>query len=160
MLIAGGLLLAALTAGVSAEEGIGVEARGVSPWAALSGASRGLDVRDAFNRPVSRAAVERDLKRLSAQTAAANAYASRLPRAREVLPVLELLAALRASLRSALADRLPAAVWALAPSRVDLKIVLALALLAGSLFAPALPALAAAAVPRPASGARLKVLRC
>ena len=159
MLIAG-LLLAALTAGVNADEGLGIEARGVSPWAALSGSSRGLDLRDAFNRPVSRAAVERDLKRLSVQTAAANAYASRLPRAREVLPLLEMLAEIRASLRSALSAGLPAVVWALAPSRVELKIVLALVLLAGVLFAPALPALAAAACPRPASGARLKVLRC
>ncbi len=160
MLIAGGLLVAALTVGAGAEEGVGVEARGVSPWAALSGASRGLDVRDAFNRPVSRTAVERDLKRLSVQTAAANAYASRLPRAREVLPLLEMLAEIRASLRSALRAGLPSVVWALAPSRVELKIVLALVLLAGVLYAPALPALAAAACPRPASGARLKVLRC
>jgi hypothetical protein len=116
-----GLKLAVLTAALAgifhapdalADE-VGMEAQGVSPWAALHN-RWGLDVRDAQNRPVSARLIERQLKRASAKAAADADYSSRLPGAQAFTLARELLAPVGALLRSLMGDfRFPVIdVWA------------------------------------------------
>jgi len=85
------LVLALLAGAARAETAVGLDARGVDPMAAVDD-RQGLDVRDELGRPVTAAAVLRDLKTASAARAAETAYASALPKARLVLPALELAA--------------------------------------------------------------------
>ncbi len=66
---------------------VGLEAQGVDPWAALH--SRDLDVRDAFNRPVSRRLIEGQIKAASSGARDSVSFFSRLPKARSVLVSLE-----------------------------------------------------------------------
>lgn len=93
-----GLAVAALVAaifmvapGPAKSETVGVEAKGVSLWAALHNRWN-LDVRDELNRPVSGRLIESQLKAASAAAAAESSYASRLPKAHAVALALEMLA--------------------------------------------------------------------
>lgn len=99
--------LALLATGARAEAPVGLDAKGVNPMAAVDN-RLGLDVRDALGRPVSGRLVLEQLKSASAARAAENSFASRLPRARIILPALELAADCGAWLLQ-LADALPAA---------------------------------------------------
>jgi hypothetical protein len=80
-------LLAA--ASVHAETAVGLDARGVDPMVALDN-RMGLDVRDELGRSVTAAAVTKDLSRARARRVVEGAFTSRLPKAREILPLLEL----------------------------------------------------------------------
>ena len=84
---------------------MGLEARGVDPLAAVDN-RLGLDVRDELGRPVSGRAVLEQLKQASAARTAQNAFASSLPKARFILPALELAEGCRTWLIE-LVDSLP-----------------------------------------------------
>ena len=99
--------LALLATGARAEAPVGLDADGVNPMAAVDN-RMGLDVRDALGRPVSGRLVLEQLKSAWAARAAANSFSSRLPRARFILPALELAAGCGAWLLQ-LADALPSA---------------------------------------------------
>ena len=71
-----------------AETSVGLDARGVDPMAAVNN-PLGLDVRDELGRSVSGRAVLDDLKKAQVARAAETAYASTLPGAKTVLPILE-----------------------------------------------------------------------
>jgi hypothetical protein len=84
------LALALLLGGrARAETAVGLDARGVDPMAAVDNSS-GLDVRDELGRPVTAKAVLDDMKKASAGRTAETAYQSSLPKAKIVLPSLEL----------------------------------------------------------------------
>lgn len=84
------LALALLLGGrARAETAVGLGARGVDPMAAVDN-SQGLDVRDELGRPVTAKAVLDDMKKASVARAAETAYQSALPKAKTVLPALEL----------------------------------------------------------------------
>ena len=101
------LALALLVPGARAETPVGLDAQGVNPLSAVDN-RLGLDVRDELGRPVSGQLVLAQLKSAAAERAAVTSYASRLPRARLILPALELAAGCGIWL-SQLADALPAA---------------------------------------------------
>lgn len=153
-------LAAAALAGVlfsplaGAEEEVGLEAQGVSPWAALEN-RWGLDVRDELGRPVSARRIEAQLKKASAR----QSTEGRSARGQDIALTFELLAPLGTCLR-ALAEQfgLPR-VSGLAPSS-SRKAVLFLAVLA--VLAAGLPLSAFAVFRCPAvSRSRLPlVLRC
>ncbi|OGR90306.1 MAG: hypothetical protein A2V88_17570 [Elusimicrobia bacterium RBG_16_66_12] len=82
------LALALLAAGARAEAPVGLDAKGVDPLSAVDN-RLGLDVRDELGRPVSGRLVLDQLKAAQAARSAENAFSSRLPRARFILPVLE-----------------------------------------------------------------------
>ncbi len=104
-------LMLALAAGVSfnlllprsaaAETPVGLEAQGVDAAVALENAQQ-LDVRDELGRPVSAALIRKQLKQAEATAAADAAYASRLPQARRVTLMLELLSGLGTAIGAAL----------------------------------------------------------
>ncbi|MEK7390077.1 MAG: hypothetical protein AAB036_10305 [Elusimicrobiota bacterium] len=85
------LALALLCPAAYAETSVGLSAQGVDPQAALDN-RWGLDVRDELGRPVTAQKVLAEMKAVALARAAANAVASRLPKARVILPALELLA--------------------------------------------------------------------
>lgn len=93
--VAAAMLAAAMcpTPVVAAEQAVGLEAQGVDPWAALRN-GQGLDVRDANGRPVSAQLIERQLRAASARAEAQKADLSRLPKARVIFRLLELLPSL------------------------------------------------------------------
>lgn len=80
--------LALLVSGARAEAPVGLDAQGVNPLSAVDN-RLGLDVRDELGRPVSGRLVLDQLKAAQAARSAENAFASRLPRARFILPALE-----------------------------------------------------------------------
>ena len=80
--------LAFLAGAPRAEIPVGLDARGVDPMAAVDN-FLGLDVRDTFGRPVSGVVVLAELKRAQVARVAEIAYASALPQARLMLPILE-----------------------------------------------------------------------
>jgi hypothetical protein len=84
-----------------AKGSVGMEAYGVDP-AAVLGNRWGMDVRDGFNRPVSRARLERDLKAASAQAAAQGSITSSLPHAKAAILLWELLPLIEDCLRAVL----------------------------------------------------------
>ena len=136
------LALTLLGAFARAETPVGLDAKGVDPMAAVDN-RQGLDVRDALGRPVSAQVVLEQLKKAQAVRAAQNAYASPLPKAKAVLPELELAMGLGAWLFQ-LADALPPLEnWSALPVPGP-KLFLILIALAGALLAPA----AAASRPR------------
>ncbi len=83
------LALSLLTGAARAETAVGLGARGVDPMAAVSN-PLGLDVRDALGRPVTAQAVLRDVKQAAVTRTVETAYASTLPKARLILPALEM----------------------------------------------------------------------
>lgn len=135
---------------------VGMDAYGVDPAAAL-GNRWGIDIRDGFNRPVSRARLERDLKAASAQAAVQGSITSSLPHARAAALLRELLPLLEDCLRAflpAFALSAPAG-----PVPKPPKLLLALLSICGlslsaSVVRPPRPAAAPAICKSPA------VLRC
>lgn len=85
-----------------AGDGVGMEALGVDPSAAVQADRWGLDIRDALNRPVSAARLEADLKSAAAQAAASASFDSTLPHARAAVLLREFLPAVEDVLRSIL----------------------------------------------------------
>lgn len=83
------LALALFAASARAETPVGLDAVGVDPMSAVDNRA-GLDVRDELGRPVSGQLVLSQLKSAAAARVADNAYSSPLPRARYILPALEL----------------------------------------------------------------------
>lgn len=154
------LVLALIGSLARAEAPVGLDARGVDPMAAVEN-RQGLDVRDELGRPVTAQAVLHDLKSASVARAAEAAYASALPKARLILPALELAAG--AGLRLVqFAVSLPAALATVSlPGSVP-KIALILTLLTAAVSA-AVPAVARACpcpVSLRAGRARPEVLLC
>ena len=154
------LVLALIGSVARAEAAVGLDARGVDPMAAVEN-RQGLDVRDELGRPVTAQAVLRDMKSASVARAAEAAYASTLPKARLILPALELAAG--AGLRLVqFAASLPAALATAFPPGSGPRVALFLILLAAAVTAAA-PA-AARACPCPVSlragRARPEVLLC
>ena len=98
MMLAAAMLAAAGHGVAAAEQAVGLQAQGVDPMAALHNAA-GLDVRDELGRPVSAEVIAKELKAASAQAAAASAFTSRLPQAKAVTYMLELLKVARAAFR-------------------------------------------------------------
>ncbi|MBI3289136.1 MAG: hypothetical protein HYZ74_06430 [Elusimicrobia bacterium] len=92
--------LALLAPFARAETAAGLDAQGVDPRVAVDN-RWGLDVRDELGRPVSGEKVLADMKGAVVARAAQNAFVSRLPKARYVLPALELLAKAAAAFRLA-----------------------------------------------------------
>lgn len=137
---------------------VGLEARGIDAWTALRYCDR-LDVRDAFNRPVSRALIEREARAASAEAALA-ASVSRLPFFPAVARSLESLVSLASCLRGGNRAPAPPAVAAL-PWSLRPQPRLLLAALFAFLLASSLPPLSerACAARRPGS-CRPVVLRC
>lgn len=74
----------------AAEQAVGLEAQGVDPWAALHN-DQGLDIRDAQGHPVSADLIRKQLAAAHEQSVAQAAAVSRLPKARSVFRLLELL---------------------------------------------------------------------
>jgi len=129
------LALALLAPSVRAETAAGLDAQGVDPLAAIEN-KWGLDVRDELGRPVTREKVLTDLKGATVGRAAANAYASSLPRARVVLSALELLAEAAAAFRMASTGfALPSLLPGLPGGRPRIEILWLLALACASLTA-------------------------
>lgn len=132
------LALAVLAGGARAETAVGLDARGVDPMAAVDN-RQGLDVRDALGRPVTAQAVLSDLKKASVARVAQTAFASALPKAKIVLPALELASAAKTWLvRLAQAVPGPAA-WASLPVPGPKLSVLILVLLGAVLVQAASP---------------------
>ena len=96
------LALALLAPAGRAENAAGLDAQGVDPRTALNN-RWGLDVRDELGRPVSSEKVLAEMKGVAIARAATNAFASRLPKARVLLPAIELLAKAAAAFRMAAA---------------------------------------------------------
>lgn len=136
------LALAFLLAGAArAERTVGLDARGVDPMAAVQN-PLGLDVRDELGRPVTAQAVLRDMKAATVTRAAEAAYASTLPKARLILPALELASGLGLRLVQ-FAVSLPAALATASLPGAAPKIALLLVLLTAAVSAAA-PAFARA----------------
>lgn len=92
------LLAASLTPLKAAERAVGLDAQGVDPLVSLSNPGN-LDVRDALGRPVSAELVAAQVKQARAKAASEAAFASKLPQAAAVAALLEMLQALRLTLR-------------------------------------------------------------
>ncbi len=148
------LALALLSAYARAETPVGLDAKGVDPMAAVDN-RMGLDVRDALGRPVSAQVVLEQLKQAQAARAAQNAYASSLPKARTVLPALELAAGLGIWLAQWADPLLPQVPWAALPLPGP-KAAFVLILLSGAVLASA----AAAVLPRVQQVCLLPCQRC
>ncbi|OGS39942.1 MAG: hypothetical protein A2506_12220 [Elusimicrobia bacterium RIFOXYD12_FULL_66_9] len=101
------MALALLAAGARAEAPVGLDAQGVNPMSAVDN-RLGLDVRDELGRPVSGRLVLAQLKSAAAARTAENAFTSRLPQARSILPALEMAKGLGTWLAQ-LAEALPSA---------------------------------------------------
>lgn len=137
---------------------VGVEAQGVSPWAVLHNRWN-LDVRDAKNRPVSRRLVESQLKAAASRQAVENTYASRLPKARAMAAVLQVIRLAQWALRAVLPPPLPEA-WAPPMGRRGAaKISWTALFLLPAIFFMAFLSLQSCTIGRPAFAAPL-VLRC
>jgi hypothetical protein len=115
-LVGPGLFLALILLGAAAraETPVGLDAKGVDPMAAVNNRDR-LDVRDALGRPVSAKVVLEQLKKAEAARSAQNAYSSVLPKAKTVLPALELAASLGVWLVQLADPAAPSQVWAALP---------------------------------------------
>lgn len=152
-------LLAAAPSSAWAEQAVGLEAQGVSPWAALR--PGGLDVRDELGRPVRAAVIEAQVKAANAQAAAQAGYASRLPKAQTIIRLLELLEALKTWLSPFASFPGSRPLWALAPAAPGPQKSLLLCLLACLPLALAgrLRLQGRSFLPRAACGAPV-VLRC
>jgi hypothetical protein len=161
-LVGPGLFFAcAFLAGLArAETAVGLDARGVDPMAAVDN-RQGLDVRDELGRSVSAEAVLSELKKASVARAAETAYATALPKARLILPILEAARGLGLRLVQLASASPAAAAWASLPTPRP-KISVLFALVLGAVLAQA----AAASRPRALSPAlsscrrSLEVLRC
>ena len=150
------LAAAALSAPASAElQTVGLDAQGVDVRASLKG---DLDVRDIFNRPVSRALVERQLA-LARAAADPSPLLSRLPLIQAVWEALNrvlLGVGLRGGRPGAGLPSADGSPWRL--PRPDLRVLVALVILA-SAVAQSLRLRPAAVRPEPSSS-RPRVLRC
>lgn len=91
---------------------VGLEARGVDPWASLRN-RWGLDVRDEMNRPVSARQIESQLKAASALAAQQTSFVSRLPSASLHIRLAEMLAALKDIIKPLVPSGGKHEVWAL-----------------------------------------------
>lgn len=153
-------LLSLLSPAARAERSVGLDARGVDPMAAVDNRD-GLDVRDELGRPVSAQKVLRDLKEASAARAAQNAYASALPKAKAVLPALELAAGVGLRLVQ-FAVSLPAALAVASMPSAGPKILAVLLVLLGAVAAVRAAAARACPSPLPVRLGRCcpEVLRC
>jgi hypothetical protein len=154
------LALAVLSGAARAETAVGLDARGVDPMAAVDN-RQGLDVRDALGRPVSGQAVLADLKKAAAARVEQNAYASSLPKARTVLPILESSFGRFLNL-VAFAESVPGpSAWASLPSPRPKISVLSLLVLGVVVIRTASAARPRALLPALSSCRRsLEVLRC
>ncbi len=83
------LLLLAGASSARAETPVGLDALGVDPLAAVDN-PQGLDVRDELGRQVTAKVVLRDMRRATVERAVEVSYASSLPKAKIILPALEL----------------------------------------------------------------------
>jgi hypothetical protein len=162
-LVGPGLLLALvlLVGGrARAETSVGLDARGVDPMAAVNN-PLGLDIRDALGRSVSGRTVLDELKKAQAARAAETSYASALPKAKLILPALELALGAGAWLMR-LAEALPGpAAWASLPTpRPKMSVLLFLAL--GAVLTSAAAAFRPRGLLPALSSCRrgLEVLRC
>jgi hypothetical protein len=99
----------------AAEQAVGLEARGVDPNAALHN-DLGLDVRDAEGHPVSAALINQQLAAAHREKVSEGAALSRLPKARLVFRLLDLIHSLGGSWSLPFEMFSAAAVWAL-PAR-------------------------------------------
>lgn len=157
------VLMAAIfmaTAGRAQAETVGVEAKGVSLWAALHNRWN-LDVRDELNRPVSGRLIESQLKAASAAAAAESSYASRLPQVRAVVAALEMLAVAKLFLSPFSAPLPIRSVWALPVlSRPEPKAHLAVVFLCSLVLAAGLLMVKSAPQPLSLSSCQPLVLRC
>ncbi|MEK7384628.1 MAG: hypothetical protein AAB262_15275 [Elusimicrobiota bacterium] len=154
------LVLALRAFGARAETPVGLEAQGVNPLSAVDN-RLGLAVRDERGRPVSGRLVLEQLKSASAARTASNSFSSRLPRARFILPSLELAAGVEiwmAQLAQALPS--PRAVACLPPPRPKISAVLPVLL--GAVLARGVSCLPPRLQQAPLSSCRccLEVLRC
>lgn len=70
------------------ERAVGLDARGVDPTQALEN-SLGVDVRDELGRPVTAAAVLSDMRKARAARTVSQSFFTRLPKAAQILPLLE-----------------------------------------------------------------------
>jgi hypothetical protein len=122
------LALALLVGAARAERSVGLDAVGVDPLAAVDN-SQGLDVRDALGRPVSGQAVLTELKKAAVARAAQVAAISNLPKARVILPMLELASEAHTWLTRLADVAAPAALSTALPSAKP-KIAFALVLVA------------------------------
>ena len=154
------LALALLSVGARAEVPVGLDARGVDPMSAVDN-RLGLDVRDELGRPVSGQLVLDQLKLASAVRAASNSFSSRLPRARRILPALELAAGVGTWMVQ-LADALPAAAALVSLPTSRPKVSALLLVLLGAALAQGASRLRPRLQQAPLSSCRccLEVLRC
>lgn len=152
--------LALLATGARAEAPVGLDADGVNPMAAVDN-RMGLDVRDALGRPVSGRLVLEQLKSASAARAAANAFSSRLPRARIILPALESAAGSGTWLVQ-LADALPSALALASLPAPRPKVAAVLLLMLGCVLASVASTLGPRSLQTPVflCTSRREILRC
>lgn len=143
-------------------ETVGIEAKGVSLWAALHNRRNfQLDVRDELNRPVSGRLIESQLKAASAAAAAESSYASRLPKVRAVVAALEMLAAAKLFLSPFSPHPQVPSVWALPVlSRPEPKAQLAAVFLCSLVLTAGLLTFKSAPQPLSLSSCQPLVLRC
>jgi hypothetical protein len=143
-----------------AETAVGLDARGVDPMAAVSN-PLGLDVRDTLGRSVSGKVVLAEMKQAQAARAAETSYASSLPKARTVLPLLEAAAGRGLSLVRLIESAAGPAAWASLPSPRPKPAALILAVLGVLLIQAASVLRPRASRPALSSCRRcLEVLRC
>ncbi|MBI3563935.1 MAG: hypothetical protein HY079_01915 [Elusimicrobia bacterium] len=154
------LVLALLTGVAKAETAVGLDARGVDPMTAVDD-RQGLDVRDELGRPVTAQAVLRDMKAATVTRAAEAAYASTLPKARLILPALELASGLGLRLVQFAVSLSSALATASLPGSAP-KIALLLILLAAAVSAAASAAARPCPCPLSLRAGRCcpEVLRC
>lgn len=157
-----GLFLVLALSGVlaRAETAVGLDARGVDPMAAVDN-RQGLDVRDEMGRPVTAQAVLADLKQASVARAVETAYATALPKARVIVPVLELAAGLGLRLVQLAESLPPPSAWATVPPPGPKLAVLLIVVLGAVLGQVASAFRPRAAMPALSSCRRsFEVLRC
>ena len=158
-----GLFLAlVLLAGAPAraETSVGLDARGVDPMAAVSN-PLGLAVRDALGRRVSGRVVLDEMKKAEVARAAETAYASTLPKAATVLPILEAAAGRGLALILWAENASGPAAWASLPTPRPKPSVLILVVLGVVLIQAASAFRPRALLPALSSCRRcLEVLRC
>jgi hypothetical protein len=154
------LALAVLAGAARAETAVGLDARGVDPMAAVDN-RLGLDVRDALGRPVSGQEVLSELKNAAVARTAENTYASALPKARIILPSLEIALSRFLSLVS-VAEAVPGrSAWAALPVPRPKISVLLFAVLGMFLIVTASAARPRALLPALSSCRRShEILRC
>ncbi|MDE2141254.1 MAG: hypothetical protein KGJ84_02430 [Elusimicrobia bacterium] len=154
------LALAVLAGAARAETAVGLDARGVDPMAAVDN-RQGLDVRDALGRPVSAQIVLSELKKASVARVAQIAFTSGLPKAKTILPALDMAAGAAVWLVR-LAEAVPGpAAWAALPTPGP-KLSLLVLVVLGAVLAQASSAFRPRALLPALSSCRrgLEVLRC